>query len=238
MEVSRPGGGGFDAMREQRNANNAYNFEQSRNVSVTTGPLESSETDEGWSPLTKDALIDYVSQYFPGKNRDYVSGRAGDLFEDAFIEFATLNPSMFYNFQAVEGRSTESIPDAYSDILSQGNAGLLLHYKANIIEVKTKNVTLTKQIIGFIDELARHPSASRQRNKPVSITFVTLADNYIHSKVISYANSRLGKQLGFVNKVYHFVPQYKIVNGSMSLDFGEKAIFTTNFHSKSKKVKL
>ncbi len=152
--------------------------------------------------------------------------------------FATFNIIMFNNFRPVEGRSTQSIPDVYSDVLRHGHGGLLFFYNANIIEVKTKNVTADGQIKGFIDQLAIHPGASRHINKPVSITFVTLADNYIHKNVISYANAKLGKQLGLFSKVYHFVPRYKIINGSMHLDFGEKGFFTTNFHSSSKKVKL
>ncbi|SFZ93394.1 hypothetical protein SAMN05428642_103108 [Flaviramulus basaltis] len=52
MELSRPGGGGFDAMRQQAFANSTFLAEQRRNVSVITGDLQDGCVDCSLCPET------------------------------------------------------------------------------------------------------------------------------------------------------------------------------------------
>jgi len=136
----------------------------------------------------------------------------------------------------------DHIPDGYSDVLHHGNTGLFYVGRGNIIEVKTRNITLDDQIKSHVRELLSHPIARRFKtnSKPVSITFVTLANNYINPKAKRYIDARIGKQWGMFSKIIHVVPRYRINNNSMEVDFGVKGGLFNNpqFHQNSRKVKL
>ncbi|AXP80523.1 hypothetical protein CJ739_1434 [Mariniflexile rhizosphaerae] len=102
MELSRPGGGGFDAMREQRNTNNAYSFEQSRNVSVTVGDL-------------KDGCDDCIDPYSLHENLIQVLPAIEGSIADSFFTFLDGSTSRKIN---LGGRNYYVDNDGY---LTHGN---------------------------------------------------------------------------------------------------------------------
>jgi len=194
-----------------------------------------SEIDDDifWQPLTKAVLIEYALESFSGKSREAIYSLAGARFEDAFHQFAKLNPGMLLGYHPSPKNSPVSYPDGYSTVrrLTTRN-GMLFYPDNNFVEVKTKPVvTANTQIKGFIDQLAlkgRSFLAYEKDEWPVSLTFVTLGDTYINKGVYSYANARLGTNNG-ISKVIHIIAYYKIRNGQLRLSFGEKGSTVTHF---------
>ncbi|MBX2827820.1 MAG: hypothetical protein KTR22_06640 [Flavobacteriaceae bacterium] len=207
--------------------------------------ISNGSNDNGdWEPLTKRVLVDYVSQYCTGCSKEALNSMAGQLFEQAFSDFALLN-NLFLGYRPSPDKSESTIPDGYSDVTSYTNVGPVIYSGHNFIEVKTKNVTPDAQIRGFINELAIMGKVSGlPSNIPVSITFVTLADNYVTKGVYNYANKTLGKN-GYgvfkTSKVDHWQPRYRMSQGSMEIDFGRRTILNFGrplYNSNSIKVRL
>ncbi|GAA4276420.1 RHS repeat domain-containing protein [Aquimarina mytili] len=169
-----------------------------------------------WKPLTVDILRNYVSQKYPGFSREATFSRAGALFEDAFVNFASQNPNLLPGFYPSVDKSSNRIPDGYSTVAHMGNRGLMFYPGNNYVEVKTKPVTLTAQIQTFIDELALKGAASGIPNYPVSLTFVTPAGTHIRKDVYNTANRLLR---GTEQKVIHITAYYKMTDNHMRVSF-------------------
>jgi hypothetical protein len=183
--------------------------------------------------------IDYFAQHIRaiGVADNQLEDFKGKLFEQKFIEFGESNFEEDANFHGVPGRSTLSIPDAYSDG-QHFNLMRLRSYRYSKsvwweVKARNKNVTLDKQTKGFIDGIANEFQYTATKTGAAFLCFVTTSNSNVSPEVYIYAQSR------GVN-IQHWQAQYKIENGSMHVDFGYKNSPVTPpvFQSNWKPVKL
>jgi len=176
--------------------------------------------DFSWQPLTKNILIDYLSPKYPGLSKEALYSTAGQSFEKAATTFLMTN-TLLNGFVPSVDQSSESIPDGYSSIQVSTNKGVGFAINQNYVEMKTKDVTLTKQIRTFINELKILGDNPLYSNKPVSLTFVTLADNSINWAVKTEIDKQLGLN-GPFSKMVHIITYYKMTDGHMRISLQEK----------------
>jgi hypothetical protein len=169
-----------------------------------------------WNPLTSTIFQNYVKEKY-GVGDNQLGDYAGKLFENAFIKFGELNFENDAKFHGVPGRSTLSIPDAYSDGLHFNFLRLrLVRYKKSVwweVKARNKNATLDKQIKGFIDRIADQFEYTAVKTGAAFLCVVTTSNSTVSPEVYIYAKSK------GVN-IQHWQAQYKMVNGNMRIDFG------------------
>ncbi len=185
MELSRPGGGGFDAMRQQASANRAY-LNEHRSATIEAGPLE-----DGPRPLTSTLLFALAAEegVFDRK-------QAGLAFEDAALRYWGY-PSNSASFQSKRRKVLSGIgwviPDAATDITVYTSFFTKTTFaKSSFHEVKATSGFLhlnsgssPYQILGLIDAAAK--STTGGRNNRAILTFHTTADTFVSPEVIAYA---------------------------------------------------
>jgi RHS repeat-associated protein len=174
--------------------------------------------DSGYSPLTSDTFNKYVKEKYKVADNQ-LGDFAGKLFENAFIKFGELNFEDEANFEGVSGRSTLSRPDAYSDGMHFNLMKLRSYrYSKSVwweVKARNKNVTLDKQIKGFIDSIADEFQYTATKTGAAFLCLVTTSNSNVSPDVYIYAESR------GVN-IQHWQAQYKMVEGTMHVDFGYK----------------
>jgi RHS repeat-associated protein len=188
------------------------------NGAKTNTADEGEEGSSEWSPLTSSIFNNYIQSKY-GIPDNQLGDFAGKKFEQAFITFGEENFEEEANFQGVSGRSTLSIPDAYSDAQHINFSRLrIVRYKKSVwweVKARNKNVSLDKQIKGFIDGLHNEFRDSAAKTGAAFLGIVTTSNSGISPEVYVYAKSQ-----GVA--IQHWQAQYKMVNGSMHIDFGYK----------------
>ena len=188
---------------------------------ATANVAESEESEEGdsnsdWSPLTSTTFNKYIQNKY-GVPDNQLGDFAGKKFEEAFIRFGEENFEVDANFHGVTGRSTLSRPDAYSDAQHINFSRLrIVRYKKSVwweVKARNKNVSLDKQIKGFIDGLHNEFRDSAAKTGAAFLSIVTTSNSGVSPEVYAYA-----KIQGV--SIQHWQAQYKMVNGSMHIDFG------------------
>ncbi|MEN0083021.1 RHS repeat-associated core domain-containing protein, partial [Flavobacterium lindanitolerans] len=171
-----------------------------------------------YMPLTADIFISYIKEKYNVPDNQ-LGDFVGKLFEKTFIKFGEENFEKEANFQGISDRSTLSIPDAYSDGY---HLNLLkfrgYRYSKSVwweVKARNKNVTLDKQIKGFIDSISSEFQYTATKTGAAFLCLVTTSNSNVSAEVYVYAKSK------GVN-IQHWQAQYKMVNGSMYIDFGYK----------------
>lgn len=225
--------------KSDNNAETKWTFNNGTATASNGATANVAEDEEGgseWSPLNSSTFNNYVQKKY-GVADNQLGDFAGKLFEQKFIEFGESNFEDDANFHGVPGRSTLSIPDAYSDG-QHFNLMRLRSYRYSKsvwweVKARNKNVTLDKQTKGFIDSIANEFQYTATKTGAAFLCFVTTSNSNVSPEVYIYAESR------GVN-IQHWQAQYKIENGSMHVDFGYKNSPVTPpvFQSNWKPVKL
>ncbi|WDO13617.1 RHS repeat-associated core domain-containing protein [Flavobacterium sp. WW92] len=209
-----------DGMKAERSqtANVYYDWDEGgyRTQAGDVSTEEEALSSSNWMPLTADTFNSYVKEKYNVPDKQ-MGDFAGKLFEDAFIKFGEINFEEDANFEGVTGRSTLSRPDAYSDALHFNLSKLrLVRYNKSVwweVKARNKNVTLDKQIKGFIDGIYEEFKNSATKTGAAHLCLVTTSNSSVSAEVYVYAQAK-GVQ------IQHWVSQYRMIDGSMQVDFG------------------
>ncbi|CAD0003696.1 hypothetical protein FLAT13_01812 [Flavobacterium salmonis] len=211
-----------DGMKPEssQTANVYYDWDEGgyRTQDGKTATAEEALDESNWNPLTADIFNSYVQKKY-GVSDNQIGDFAGKLFEKAFIRFGEMNFEKDANFEGVSERSTLSIPDAYADGEHFNYKQLMfVRYEKSIwweVKARNKNVTLDKQIKGFIDGLADEFKYTATKTGAAFLAIVTTSNSRVTPDVYVYAKAR-----GVA--IQHWQAQYKMDNGTMHVDFGYK----------------
>ncbi len=196
--------------------NNDGTFSGNNGKTIDNDGNEVEEGSSDWSPLNSATFNNYVQKKY-GVADNQLGDFAGKLFENAFIKFGEANFDEDSNFEGVTGRSTLSRPDAYSDGLHFNFSRLrFFRYNKSVwweVKARNKNVSLDKQIKGFIDGIYEEFKHSATKTGAAYLCLVTTSNSSVNPDVYIYAQSK-GVQ------IQHWVSQYRMNGGSMEVDFG------------------
>lgn len=214
--------------------NNDGTFSGSNGATAHTGEEEEGNSSN-WSPLTNDIFKKYVKEKY-GVADNQLEDFAGNLFERAFVKFGEVNFEDDANFEGTSKHSPISNPDAYSDGMHFNFSRLrVVRYKKSVwweVKARNKNVTLDKQIKGFVDGLNDEFKYTATKTGAAFLCLVTISNSSVHPSVYLYA-----KEKGV--SIQHWQAQYKMVKGAMHVDFGYKnSPITPPIYEFSKPVKL
>ncbi|WP_281234909.1 RHS repeat domain-containing protein [Flavobacterium gelatinilyticum] len=209
--------------KSDNNAETKWTFNNGTATASNGATANVSEDEDGassseWNPLTANIFNSYVQNKY-GISDKQIGDFAGKLFENAFVKFGEKNFEEDANFEGATGRSTLSRPDAYSDGLHFNFSRLMLvRYNKSVwreVKARNKNISLDKQIKGFIDGIYEEFKHSATKTGAAYLCLVTTSNSNVSPEVYVYAQSK-GVQ------IQHWVSQYRMNGGNMQVDFGYK----------------